>query len=81
MDVIALVDDIEVRILTAQILRINGHAHSLWRDAIARKWPAIWPTPHVVAVRNTTNGSIVGRGSIGGRNGFARNTFRVETRQ
>ena len=81
MDVIALVNDIKAGVQRPQLRCIVLHRHPARRDAIAREGPPIWTAPRVIAVRNAVDGSIVGRGAIRRSDGFALNTFRVETRR
>ncbi len=64
VDMIALINDIHVRILTLKQAGIGGHAHTRRRDAIAGHWPAARIPFHVKAVRDTTNALVAGRIAI-----------------
>lgn len=80
MNVIALVDDIEVRIGRFQAAVILGHAHAGRRNAIARQRVARGVAAGVVTVRHAPDAPVVRRIAICGRDALPGDTFRGESR-
>lgn len=78
MNVIALVDDIEVRIGCLQATMIFTHAHAGRRHAVAGKGAAIRPLTHMKAVCDPADIAVVSGAAVGRGNPLARQSTRGE---
>lgn len=78
MNVIALVDDIEVRIGCLETPMILAHAHARRRNAVAGKGAAIWAFSHMKTVPDPADVSVVLGASVGRGNPLARQSTRGE---
>lgn len=74
MDVIALVDDVEMRVLLTQQRSVAGHAHARRRHAVPRA------AGQVIAVRHAAHGPVAGCGSLGAGDALTLHAANPETR-
>jgi hypothetical protein len=73
VDMIALVDDIVLRVQSAQFGGVSSHAHAWWRNAVARS------SAEVEAVRNPAHRTVAGGCPTHAGNLFARDASRGES--